>query len=555
MRRATLLCLLAACGGDDAPTPPITGDATAHVQHYDYRLDLASRAAHATVTLALDTPGNCVALPFRAGSFTAATALADGAPATEATLAGGSLKLCAATGHPAGDTMTIEADQTVDLATLSTSQVGFSITKDSDGNAFTYLVSWVGGCDKFGPCDSRPDQFATYTFHVTHDPALMVRCSGAITETSPTETQCDFAHPGGPTYSTFGLAAYPAVAWPITDKGMWGSVHVTVYDRPSTGTAAAINATYHGGFISWMESTFGPFPFGSELRVLTAPTYWSGFEHPGNIVLDDTLAHIRFPQYSNTVAHTLDHEMAHQWAGDQTTIADTYDFVWKESMAEYLAFVHEDMTDGAVALRTASVWKGLSAQSKYFPVPGEHPALFDYYGDVYGAGPMTLFRQLEVLSSRDQVIAALKSVLGAPRALSVAALLAALTTSTGLDLTQYAADWIKGTGAPKWPRIKTTYTAGTGGTSTLLVQQTSGKGGCKFHVGLDGANPGEEQLVEVDTYHHAGAQTLTVPTPAFAVATVVLDPRHECLVFPDGALAARAPGRPWLSARGDALSR
>ena len=550
MRRA-LFCALVACGGNSSgdDVPPITGEATAHVTHYDYRFDLGTRGAHTTVTLALDTEGNCITLPLRATGFTPASTLADGVAAVDATLTGTSLHVCAAVGHAAGETMTVDADATVALATLSTSQVGYSITNDADGNPFTYLVSWVNGCDQFGPCDSRPDQFATYTFHVIHDASLMVRCSGSITETSPTETECDFEHPGGPTYSTFGFAAYPASAWPITDKGMWGSVHATVYDRASTGTAAAIDAAYHGGFITFMESTFGPFPFGNELRVLTAPTYWSGFEHPGNIVLDDTMLHIKFPQYANTVAHTLDHEMAHQWAGDQTTLADTYDFVWKESMAEYLAFVHEDMTNPTVSLRTASVWKSLSAQSHYFPVPLDHPALFDYYGDVYGAGPMVLFRQLEVLTSRTAVIAALKSVLGTPRTLSVDQLLAALTTTTGLDLTQYTADWIKGSTVPKWPRIKSTFTAGSGATSTLLVQQTSGKGGCKFHVALDGANAGETQLVAVDTFHTPGDQTLTVPTPAFAVATVVLDPLRECLVYQDGMFAPPAPGKPWLSER------
>jgi aminopeptidase N len=203
-----------------------------------------------------------------------------------------------------------------------------------------------------------------------------------------------------------------------------------------------------------------------------------------------------------------------------------------------------------VSLRTAGVWKSLSNTSHYYPVPLDHPALFDYYGDVYGAGPMTLFRQLEVLSSRDAVIAALKSVLGTPRSLSVDQLLAALTAKTGLDLTQYATDWIKGNTVPKWPHIKTTFTAGSGATSTLLVHMTSGKGGCKFHVELDGANAGETQLVAVDTFHTSGDQTLTVPTPAFTVATTTLDPLNECLVYQDTSTVAPAHVRkPWLSER------
>ena len=82
--------------------------------------------------------------------------------------------------------------------------------------------------------------------------------------------------------------------------------------------------------------------------------------------------------------------------------------------------------------------KAASAGANFFPVPGEKPALFDYYGDAYGPGPMVLFRQLEVLTSRDQVLAALKSVLGHQHALSVDDLVAALAQNTGLDLTAFA---------------------------------------------------------------------------------------------------------------------
>ena len=94
------------------------------------------------------------------------------------------------------------------------------------------------------------------------------------------------------------------------------------------------------------------------------------------------------------------------WAGDQTTLADTYDFVWKESMAEYLAFAYEDMSEPTVGAAHRGVLEGASATARvFFPVPGDKPALFDYYGDVYGPGPMVLFRQLEVLTSREQVLA------------------------------------------------------------------------------------------------------------------------------------------------------
>jgi aminopeptidase N len=525
--------------------PPPTGPITASVTHYDYAFDIDTRAAHVKLALAVTTGGDCITLPFRAQS--PANALLDGQPAN-VTIDGEMLTVCGV-GVKSGATTELEADVEIPLATLSTSQVGYSITKDFQQNPFYYLVSWVGGCDRFGPCDNRADQFATYHFTVTHPATFKARCAGTITEVSPTQTECNFELAGGPTYSTFGVAAYPA--WTTTDKGSWDGVKVTVYDRASTEIAAAIDPTWHTGFITWMQSQFGPYPYGDELRILTAPTYWSGFEHPGNIVLDDGLAHQTQPIYTNPTQHVLDHEMAHMWAGDQTTIASTYDFVWKESMAEYLSYVYEDMQDAKVSRKTAGAWKLLGQTAKYYPVPTDMPALFDYYGDVYGPGPMVLFRQLEVMTSREAVLAGIQSVLGSPRALSVDELIAALEQSTGLDLDSYAAAWIRGAGKPDWPRYDVTFTPGAG-TSTLALDQINEKAdarGCKFHVGLMGANPDEAQYVEVDTFTNGADQTLSVPTPPFTVTIIQLDPYAECLVYLASSTPRTLPNPPWVSER------
>jgi aminopeptidase N len=547
MRRALLvLASVAACGGDDEPLP--TGPITARVTHYDFRFDVESRAAHAKLTLALDAGGDCVTLPFRAQDL--AGAMLDGAPAA-ATIVDDNVQLCGA-GYRQGTTIVAEVDAVIPLATLGPSQVGYSLSQDTDGNPFYYLVSWVGGCDRFGPCDHRPNRFATYHFTVTHPAAFEARCPGTITEVSATETRCAFDQPGGPTYSTFGVAVYPA--WSLkTDKGTWGGVKVTVYDREGTNMTARIDADRHGGFLSWLQSELGPYPYGDELRILVAPTYWNGFEHPGNIVLDDRLAKAINSSYADQVQHTLDHELAHMWAGDQTTLASTYDFVWKEAMAEYLTFVYEDMVTPSVARRTNSAWKQFSQNAMYYPVPEDQPALFDYYGHVYGPGPMVLFRQLEAMTSRAQVLAALKALLGQPRAIGVDDVLAALETSTGLDLAAYADGWIRGSGAPNWPRYQVTFTPG-GGTSTLALVQTNPgpvARGCKFHVALRGAGTDELQLVSVDTFTGGVDQSLTVTTPEFEVTSLVLDPDGECLVYRSGGTPRTVTPftHPWVSER------
>ena len=548
MRRLALLLLVVACGacGDDGNGEPLpTGPITARVTHYDHAFDIDSRAAHAKLTLAVDQGGDCLTLPFRAQMPGAAKL--GGEPANVA-IEGELLRVCGI-GVRAATTTELELELVIPLVTLGDSQVGYSIEQDSEQNPFYYLVSWIGGCDRFGPCDNRSDQFATYRFTVTHPATFKARCPGTITEISATQTECNFDHPGGPTYSTFGVAAYPA--WAQTDKGTWGGVKVTLYDRASTLIDAAIDPAYHGGFVEWMQSQFGPYPYGDELRILTAPTYWSGFEHPGNIVLDDGLAKQARPTYSNPTAHVLDHEIVHMWAGDQTTLASTYDFVWKEAMAEYLTFVWEDMNDATVSRRTNGAWKLFGQDARHFPVPLDSPALFDFYGDVYGPGPMVLFRQLEILTTRQQVIDGIKMVLGQPRALSVDEVIAALESSTGLDLDDYANAWIRGNGAPDWPRYNVVYTQGAE-TSTLALTQINKKAnarGCRFHVMLRGATMDESQVQLVDTFANGEDQTIPITTPAFAVTSILLDPFAECLVYLASSTPRIVRHHPWLSER------
>jgi aminopeptidase N len=546
MRPALLVITLAACGSDQ---PPPKGPITADITHYDLTFDLDSRAAHASVTATVTTGGDCWTLPVRTTDL--ANIELDHKSVASAAIDATTITACGA-GYPAGTTLVLDLDQTIPLAVLGQSQVGFSTATDSAGNKFTYLLSWVNECDRFTPCDNAPEKFATYHFDVTHDAATVVRCPGDIADVSATETTCDFGYDGGPTYSTFGVVAYNA--WTQTDLGMFGGVHVTMYDKASTGILAKITPAYHDGYVSWLESQFGPYPYGSELRVLTGPTYWGGFEHPGNITLNDRLARTIGSVYANEAAHTLDHEITHMWAGNQTTLADTYDFVWKESMAEYLSYVWEDMNDQTVSGKTSGAWKTFAQSAMYYPVPTDHPELLLFYGDVYGPGPMILFHQLEVMTSRAQVLAAIKDVLGTPHALSVDELITALEQHTGMSLTTYFDGWLRGTGVPPWPKFDVTYTQAS---NSLVLHQTNpaaGVRGCHFHVALNGANAGEQQLVAVDTFTNGNEQTLTVPAPAFTVTAVVLDPLNECLVFTNTTSPITTRRHPWIVGEDSGIS-
>jgi aminopeptidase N len=266
-------------------------------------------------------------------------------------------------------------------------------------------------------------------------------------------------------------------------------------------------------------------------------------------VLADALGRTTNSAYTRPVGHVLNHELAHQWAGDQTTLAGTYDFVWKEAMAEYLSFAYEDETERWRCDRPGV--EELLGRRRDHPVPEDapRPALLQYYGEVYGPGPMILFRQLEALTSRAAVIDALKLVLGRQRALSVDEVLAALEQTTGLDLDRYADVWLRGAGAPTWPTFRVTVT-GDAPSQQVTVDEVTPGGvlhGCNFSIGLRGAG-GETAKAWIERGVD-GAATVTVPTGvAWTVTSTSLDVDAQCLALPAAAApAARHPDgwTPW----------
>lgn len=510
-------------------------------RHYDFTLDLATRAATAVVRFEVQSPGDCVRIGFRPP--VADNVLLDGTAALDVNVVQDRLEACDGTGvgWDASDLVELSVDCTVPEETWDFSQVGFSIRLDDLWNPFTYLLSWVGGCDRHGPCDARAGTFATYTFRVTHEQGTQVLCPGEVTA-GTTQTTCSFTWAGGPTYSTFALMASPS--WQTADLGSFSGVAATLYDIPGSAVGQAFPTQAASGFVAWMISTFGSWPYGNKLRFVIAPTYWSGFEHPGNIVLNEELS-------ASGAVHVVIHELAHMWAGNLTTLADTYDFVWKEAMCEYLSFVYEDeQIDPAEAADTAYSWKVWSQGAGYFPVPDERPPLLDYYGEVYGPGPMIFFRQLEVMYGRPAMIAALQSVLGVERTLSVEQLRDALQTATGVSLTTYFDGWVFGTNSPAWPRADVSVTDVGGGNVQVGVTLSTADSvprGCRFNVQLAG---GAGQSYDVDFDFGVNMTPVSPQTvnPGFAVTGYVLDPYHECLVY-DANRSPRAylprPLEPW----------
>jgi len=521
-------------GGQGGSLVPMPVDVDLEVTRYAYRFDLTTAAASSELTLDIGGDGNCVTLP---STLPATSARLDAEPAT-AVHDGSHLQACAST--DLGPTATLTTDQIVPEQTFLGLDVGFSRRNNQLGGTMTYLLSWVGGCDRFGPCDDDPARLTTFDFEVTHPPGTTVLCPGTLMP-GATTTRCLLDAPLAPTYSAFAIVADDTwVATPLTTAA---GVDITFYEAPGGGLMAALDPAEVAAFMTWITGLLGPYPYGDELRLATGPTAWLGFEHPANIVLRYDLQALGLP-YGVPPLHVTMHEIIHQWAGDHVTLATTADFVWKEAICEYLAYVFEDeQIDSTVADLTRAYWDDIAIGAQFHPRPLDEPTppVESFYGDVYGPGPMVLFQQLEPLIGRSAVLAGIADFLSEPGARGVDDLRVALEAASSADLAPWFDAWVFGTGTPTWPTFAATAQQ-AGDQVTVTVEQlgvASPKGGV---VEIDVVGPTASVRASVDfglAPTEATAETTVTLGEAFT--SLVVDPEHRILNEEPGLAAASRP--------------
>ncbi|MEZ4308582.1 MAG: M1 family aminopeptidase [Polyangiaceae bacterium] len=518
--------------GGVAPAGEIAGPVT----RYDYVFDTEALTADTVVTVDVQSPGgDCVALE---SAIEVGAVTWNGEPAVSATAADGVLQACGAAVFP-GE-LAVGASAVVPKKKYYGLDVGYSRKKDMAGGDFSYLLSWVEGCDYFGPCDDDPGTVAEMHFEVKHPAGLPVLCAGARTE-GETSTRCDIEGTLAPTYSAVAWASDPL--WEKKSFANINGVEWVFYEVPGGKLASSLDPAMMSQFFGWMVARFGPFPYGKELRFAGGPTAWLGFEHPANILLREKLDALQ-TDYVDTMSHVTMHEITHQWAGDRTTIASAGDFVWKEAMAEYLPYVFEDETlGGEVAAATRAYWDGISLQAKHFPRPTDEPLphVSQFYGDVYGPGPMVLFLQLEALIGRAAVLDGIEAFLGPAGGRSVAELAAALSKAAGVDLGPYFDAWVFGAGVPEWPTLKVE-TQSVGGFEEVTVTQVNPSGklyGCVVEVEVQGATSSVLAKIDFGVAPTSASASAVVTLNEPVVATV-LDPQHK-LIARNAAVPLKAP--------------
>ncbi|MFG1792471.1 aminopeptidase N [Nocardia sp. NPDC049149] len=333
----------------------------------------------------------------------------------------------------------------------------------TDQAVYLYSQFETADAKRMFACFDQPDLKATFDVTVTAPTDWQVISNSAVVETLATE-------PGKhvfrttPKMSTYlvALIAGPYAQWADVYTDEHGSIPLGIYCRASLAEhmdqERLFTETKQG--FGFYHKNFGvPYAFGKYDQLFVPEFNAGAMENAGAVTyLEDYVFRSKVTRASyERRAETVLHEMAHMWFGDLVTMKWWDDLWLNESFATFASVLcQSEATEYTGAWTTfANVEKSWAYVQDQ--LPSTHPIAADipdlaavevnFDGITYAKGASVL-KQLVAYVGLDPFLAGLRAYF-ADHAYANATfddLLAALEKSSGRDLSEWGAQWLKTTG-------------------------------------------------------------------------------------------------------------
>jgi len=291
---------------------------------------------------------------------------------------------------PSGGEMVVTPAQPLAQDAAFTVEVAYGATPLTADGSDAFAPGWFGndghmfvlfepnGAPTLFPVNDHPTDKATYEFRITAPADLEVAANGLLTGTEDGAGVKTWSYE-----SSHPIASY-LVQIVISDlqfEESTGPGGLPIRHAIDTGTIDKVDPAVDriGDMIQFYSDRFGPYPF----------------EAYGMVVLDAPLGVALETQtlstFDTTMAGDEDvvaHELAHQWFGDDVSVASWQDIWLNEGFATYAQWMWTEDRGGATADAMAV---DANANPSSYPLPPGDPGagrMFD--GSVYQRGALTL---------------------------------------------------------------------------------------------------------------------------------------------------------------------
>ncbi|WP_299165226.1 aminopeptidase N [uncultured Arthrobacter sp.] len=343
----------------------------------------------------------------------------------------------------------------------------------ADGATYLYTQYEPADARRVFACFEQPDLKAPFRFHVRAPESWTVASNGAESNRDRHDDDSATWHfeptERISTYITTVLAGpYASVTdeWTgIVGEGQMLSIPMSLYCRRSLEQhldPERIFDTTRRGLTYFHDLFRYPYPFGKYDQAFVPEYNLGAMENPGLVtftesyVFQSRATHTQYEARDNTIMH----EMAHMWFGDLVTMTWWDDLWLKESFADFMGALAV-----AEALDSATSWVTFATRRKAWAylqdqLPSTHPIVADivdleaaklnFDGITYAKGASVL-KQLVAYAGFDAFTSAARSYFRehAFSNTTLDDLLAALSTASGMDMSDWARRWLQTSGVPQ----------------------------------------------------------------------------------------------------------
>jgi aminopeptidase N len=379
--------LAAAPGAPGAGDPyfPLQGNGGYDVGHYDLALSVTPAtgriAGVATITATATQALSGFDLDLRR-ALTVSRVSVDGRPAGFRQPASLHQELVVTPAHTlaAGHRFTVVVTYAGKPPTVTDPDGSIEGWVPTDDGAF--VVGEPQGSPAWFPCNDTPDDKAGYDVHVTVPKGVTAISNGDLvhTRTAGGRTTFDW-HQGRPmsTYLAFATTGVFEVARGVSPGGIpW----LNAVD-PSQAAKAHVQLAELPAMLDFFSSVYGRYPWSSGGALVDhAPEVGYALE---------TATRPEFDRAPDEL--TLAHELAHQWVGDDVTLARWRDIWLNEGFAEWSSWFWSEHTGQTGAQQFFTRFYATNAKNTAFwnPPPGNPGDAADLFDDsIYERGAMTL---------------------------------------------------------------------------------------------------------------------------------------------------------------------
>ena len=370
-----------------------------------------------------------------------------------------------------------------DMPYTNTGQGLHRFVDPADGKAYTYAMTFLDAAPQMFGCFDQPDLKAPVTLRVTADPQWSVAANGVATQISPGRWECATTKPLATYFTTLIAGPYHVVT------AEHDGIPLGIYARASIAEHLDAQAPeifeITGQCLDRFHELFGVhFPFGKYDQAFVPEFNAGAMENPGCVTFRDEFIFTSAVTDAEreTRAEVIAHEMAHMWFGDLVTMRWWDDLWLNESFAEYLGMrvtgESTEFTDVWTSFALARKAWGYAADQR----PSTHPvapvvrdateALLNFDGISYAKGASVL-RQLVAWLGDEAFFAGLREhfAKNAYGNATLADLLAALSTASGRDLSEWSRVWLQ---TPQVSTLRPDVTLDAAGNyASVAVIQTS----------------------------------------------------------------------------------